>query len=904
MAKNKFLIIDGNALIHRGFHAMPNLRSPSGEPTGAIFGFASILLKAIVDLKPKYVVSTFDLDAPTFRHKKFTGYKAKRVRAPDELYEQIPRVKEVCKILSIPYFEKKGFEADDLIATISKKLQNKKDIETYIVTGDLDTLQLVSDKVKVYAPRKGFSETQVYDKKKILERYNITPEQVIDFKAIKGDPSDNIPGVAGIGEIGASKLISEYKNLEGVYKNLDKLPERTHKLLETDKKAAFDSRELVTLIDDIKIKFDLSNSEFGGWNKQKVLKLFQELGFRSLMDKLARTNGVESQKGLFSDTKTPSKDSEYKLIDKIDDLKNLCESLKKQKYIAIDTETRDLEGECLGLSVCFEAKKAFFVSLGKGSEISNIDFSKFFKPILEDQKIKKTGHNLKYDYKVLSRIDIILSGISFDSMIASYLINPGIANHSLDQVAFSEIGQQKQSISELTGQKKDIDLARVPIKELSDYACRDADLAFQISEKLQTKITDPSYKYVQKLLTDVELPLVPVLADMEINGIEIDTKILKKLSGEATKEIAKLTKQIHKLAGKEFNIASPLQLKKILFDKLKISTEDIKKGKTGLSTAASELEKMRGRHEIIDLLLQYRELAKLLSTYLNALPKLVGKDRRLHTSFNQTITTTGRLSSSDPNLQNIPIRSDFGAKIRGAFVAPRGKSLISLDYSQVELRVAAALSHDPMMEQAFKKNEDIHTATASKIFHIDLDKVTKEQRRIAKTVNFGVLYGMNFYGLANRLGISREQAMQFIKEYFEAFAGVYKYTRDVVYDAEEKGYVETILGRRRYIPEIQAGAQQMKKAAEREAINMPIQGTAADIMKLAMIAVYNEFLGTSTMIVLQIHDELLLEVPDKDVKKVAGHAKELMESVFALNSIRLVVDAKAGKDWLNMKEVK
>lgn len=899
MSKNKLLIIDGNALIHRGFHAMPNLRSPSGEATGAIFGFTSILLKAITDLNPKYVVATFDLRAPTFRHKKFKEYKAKRVKAPDELYEQIPRVKEVCQILKIPFFEKKGYEADDLIATISQKVKNQKDIETYIVTGDLDTLQLVSDKVKVYAPKKGFSETQVYDKARIFERYGIKPEQVIDFKAIKGDQSDNIPGVAGIGEIGASKLIAEYKNLEGVYKNLNKLPERTRKLLEKDKKAAFSSRELVTLIDDIKIKFELDKAEFGGWKNQKVLELFQELGFRTLMDKLAKTNGVASQESLFTETKN----SNYQLVDSPRALKQLLTDLNKQKYITIDTETKDLDGDILGLSVCFKPKIAYFISVGKDSEITKDIFVKSLKPILENPKIKKTGHNLKYDYKVLSRLGICLAGISFDSMIAAYLINPGIANHSLNQVAFTELGKQKQSLGELTGQKKDIDLSKVNIDKLSDYACRDADLTFQISEKLQAKIQDPSYKYVQKLLADVELPLIPVLADMELNGIEVDIKILKRLSQEASKELTKLTKQIHKLAGQKFNIASPLQLKKILFDKLKISSADIKKGKTGLSTAASELEKIRGNHKIIDLLLQFRELSKLQNTYLNALPKLVGSDKRLHTNFNQTITSTGRLSSSDPNLQNIPIRSEFGAKIRKAFVAPRGKSLISLDYSQVELRVAAALSHDPVMEKAFKNKEDIHTATAAKIFHVDIDKVTKEQRRTAKTVNFGVLYGMNFYGLSSRLGISREKAMQFIKEYFEAFAGVYKYTRDVVYKAEERGYVETILGRRRYIPEIQAGSPMLKKAAEREAINMPIQGTAADIMKLAMIAVYNEFLGTDTKVVLQIHDELLLEVPDKKVKKVASHAKELMESVFALNSIKLVVDAKAGKNWGSMQSI-
>lgn len=903
MSKNKFIIIDGNALIHRGFHAMPNLRSPSGEPTGASFGFASILLKAINDLKPKYVVATFDLEAPTFRHEKFKEYKAKRVKAPDELYEQIPRVKEICKTLRIPFFEKKGFEADDLIATLSAKVKDQKDIETYIVTGDLDTLQLVSDKVKVYAPKKGFSETQVYDEDKIQERYGITAKQVVDFKAIKGDPSDNIPGVAGIGEIGASKLIKEFKDLKGVYKNLDKIPERTRKLLEKDKKAAFDSQELVQLISDIKIDFSLQKAQFGDWKNQEVLKLFQELGFRSLINKLSQNNNQISQEDLFAKDSSQRKDLNYHLINKISDFKNLIKDLQKQKTFALDTETKNLDGELLGIAFCFEPKKAYFVSMSKDSDISKDQLVSELKVILENEKIKKTGHNLKYDYKVLQKHGITLRGITFDSMLASYLINPGIMNHSLEQVAFTELGEQKQSLEDLAGKKKDIDVSQIPIQKLSDYACCDADLALRLFKKLSEKIQTQDYNYVKKLLQDIELPLIPVLAEMESKGIKLDKKILKDLSSDAKKELDKLTKEIYKLAGEEFNIASPLQLKKILFEKLKISTTEIKKGKTGLSTAASELEKMRSEHKIIDLILNYREIAKLKNTYLDALPDLVASDNRLHTNFNQTITSTGRLSSSDPNLQNIPIRSDFGAKIRKAFVSEKGKSLISLDYSQIELRVAAALSHDKVMEKAFSKGEDIHTATAAKLFHTDIKKVTFKQRRTAKTVNFGVLYGMNFFGLASRLGIKKEKAMQFIKEYFQAFAGVYKYTRDVIYQAEERGYAETVLGRRRYVPEIHASSTVMKNAAERIAINMPIQGTAADIMKMAMIAVFNEFANSDVKVVLQIHDELLLEVPDKKIKQVVKHAKELMESVFALNKVKLIVDAKYGKDWLTMRSI-
>jgi DNA polymerase-1 len=860
-----------------------------------------MLLKAVKDLKPSFVVAAFDMKGPTFRYEQYADYKAKRVRAPDELYEQIPRVKALCLALGIEIFELQGFEADDIIATLSKKITANPDNEVYVLTGDLDTLQLVNDRVRVYAPQNGFNKTITYDSSAVIKRFGLKPEQMLDFRALKGDPSDNIPGVAGIGEKTASELIATYDTLENLYKHLEDIKPRTMKLLVEGKDSAKQSRELAELVYDLPVEIKDLENKFGTYDINEVLELFRELGFRSLIDKLPRDLGSQSaDKTQAQMVQKPSATAH--LVDNLSDLKVLAKKLSLQKLVAIDLETRNLDGDILGIALAFDSDQSFYVSTDKDG-IAIGQALGILKSFLENPKIKKTGHGIKYDYKALAKAGVILEGIAFDSMLASYLLNPDQNSHSLDQVSFVELGQRKLDLLKLSGQKK-LDFEAIPTKLLKDYACQDAHLTYELYGKLRAKTNSPEYAYAQKLLDDIELALIPVLADIETAGIRLDSKMLERLSLETAKELETLTKQILDAAGQEFNINSPAQLQEILFGKLGLPDKDIRKTKTGYSTAASELEKLHDAHPIVRYVLEYRELSKLKNTYLDALPKLVDRGSRLHTSFNQTVAGTGRLSSTDPNLQNIPIRTERGAKIRKAFVSEPGMKLVSLDYSQIELRVAAAISDDPVMREAFKSGEDIHTATASKIFKIPLDEVSASQRRMAKTVNFGVLYGMNFFGLSWRLGISRPEAKQFIDEYFENFGSIKQYMNRIIEGLKSTGYVETMLGRRRYLPDIHASIPAVRSGAARAAINTPIQGTAADIMKIAMIKVHTYLQKTSSRIVLQIHDELLLEVPDKDVAVIVRDTRKIMESAYKLDDIELVVDARSGDNWDEMIEIK
>jgi DNA polymerase-1 len=915
--KQKFILIDGNALVHRAFHALPPLTTKTGELVNAVYGFTTIFLKALKDIKPEYVAVTFDKAKKTFRDEIYPEYKATRVSAPQELYDQIPKIKEVLKLFKVPVYELDGFEADDVIGTIAHNAEvNKPEIETIIVTGDLDTLQLIDDNTKVYSLKRGISDTIIYDEKNVKQRFDgLKPNQMIDYKALKGDPSDNIPGVKGIGEKTAIQLLTQFKTLDNLYKNIQskKFSDSVRQKLIDHKDEAFLSQKLATIVLDAPIKFKLSEAKIKPYDKQGLINLFQSYQFTSLLNKLpgASADMVPARRSLSEGGSSVEQSAEanYQTIQTEKDLDNFLKELKKQKEFCFDTETTGLDpfnSKLMGISFCWQAGLAYYLPIaevkGEGlfEEIKiNQNWLKKLAPIFADNKIAKIGHNLKFDSEMLINQGLEVNNLAFDTMIASYVLNPGSRAHSLDNLAFTELGHQMISFADITNNKK-TPITQVPLLKLSEYSCEDADFTWRLYELLSSKLKKE--KFV-KLFEEIEMPLIPVLISMEQDGIKIDPQYLKIFAKKIQKSIDAVSKNIYKLAGQEFNISSPLQLKEILFDKLQISTTGIGRIKTGFSTDAASLEKLKGRHKIIDLISDYRELSKLKNTYIDALPELIEKSTgRVHTSFNQTITATGRLSSSNPNLQNIPIKTALGREVRKAFIAEKGYKLVAADYSQIELRIVASIANDQNMLNAFKQGEDIHTITAAKINGIKEAEVTKDMRRAAKEVNFGVLYGMGTHGLASRTGISYAQAQDFIAKYFLAFPNIKKYIEETKEFARDKGYVETMFGRRRFLPDIHSGVPNIAAAAERMAINMPIQGTAADLIKMAMIKIHAKLsqISPKSRMILQVHDELVFEVPEKETTKVADFVKKEMEDVYKFQC-PIKVGVEIGDNWGELK---
>ncbi|MFH1171443.1 MAG: DNA polymerase I [bacterium] len=907
--KEKFVIIDGNALIHRSFHALPPLTTTKGEQVNAVYGFASVLLKVIKDLKPDYIAATFDLAAPTFRHKEYEQYKATRVKAAQELYDQIPRVKDLVRAFNIPIYEKEGFEADDLIGTVSAKLANRP-IETTIVTGDMDTLQLVDNQTKVCTLKHGVGEIAIYGPREVRERYGLGPEQMIDYKALRGDPSDNIPGVPGIGEKTAIELLQLMGSVDALYdamKNksakLKKIRPRVLELLEGHRREAELSKKLATIVRNVPIDFALNDARTHDYDRQQVVDLFQKLEFRSLLMKLPTVKALHQAPARLPLTSHPKTKARYALVETEAAFSLFLAALRQQKRFAFDTETTSLDpvqAQLLGISFCWKEGEASFLSVRhpRGAQ-----WLQKLRSILEDPHVQKYGHNLKYDYQVLRQTGIVVLPLSFDSMIASYLLNPGSRQHGLDALAFGEFGYEMMPITALIGKGKDQrPLADAPVDQLSWYSCEDADFTWRLCQKLRGELMQHNLERVFSL---IEMPLVPVLADMELDGIKVDTAFLETMARHVRHNLKQIEADIHHDGGGAFNIQSPAQLKDVLFEKLKISTEGIGKTKTGLSTAAAELEKLQDAHPIVKKILAYREMSKLLSTYLEALPELVSPTTgRVHTDYNQTIAATGRLSSSNPNLQNIPTRTELGHAIRKAFIADRGNRLLSADYSQIELRIVADLASDEKMLATFRRGEDIHARTAAEINDVPLDQVTKSMRNAAKEVNFGVLYGMGVYGLASRTGISRDQAKAFIDKYFAVYRHVAIYLEKMKEHARRLGYVETIFGRRRYLPDINSRVAQLRNAAERMAVNMPIQGTAADLMKLAMIRIHQQLpsISPKSRMLLQVHDELVFEVPAREVQTVAKFVRGVMEGVEKI-SVPILVTLSEGMNWGELKEL-
>lgn len=978
--KNRLIVIDGNALIHRSFHALPpTMATKKGEMVNAVYGFTTVLLKAIREFKPDYLALTLDMAGPTFRHQQYKEYKATRVKAPDELYKQIPRVKEVARAFNIPIYEKAGFEADDLIGTITKKVDSQ--LEKIILTGDLDTLQLVDDDTKVYTMSHGLSDSVTYDEKAVRGRFGLAPEQMIDYKALRGDPSDNIPGVRGIGEKTAIELLKHFKSLDGVYKNIEskKIKDRVRGLLKEHKRDAYLSKKLVTIKRDSPINFNLAEARFGMFNKEEVVKLFSELEFKSLLPRVHDLStkltyakaSVGKQEGSSASSPRPElgtkagqakrheeiidkfernkREFKYYLVDDEKKFNLFFKKLKVQKSFTFDTEISSFDpitADLLGVSFSWKEGEAYYVEVrskklevrraennlfnyknrvGRGSastkEAEPLLGNKWLqelKPIFENEKIKKYGHNMKFDIRVMKNNGVDVGGVEFDTMIASYLLNPGTRQHNLDALTFSELGFEKITKDELLGKGRDkIGFGEVDIEKLCLYSCEDADFTFRLVRKLSKQLRDQN---LEKLFKDIEMPLAPVLARMEGNGIKIDTKYLEKIKKEVDKKIKNLERKIKKEAGVDFNINSTQQLREILFERLNIPTLEVGRTKTGLSTAASELEKLKDQHPIIHFIQEYRELNKLVTTYINALPELVNKKTgRLHTSFNQAVAATGRLSSSDPNLQNIPIRTELGREIRKAFIAEKGHKLLSFDYSQIELRLAAHMSGDKKMIKAFKEGVDIHTQTAAEINEVSLKDVTQAMRREAKAINFGILYGQGPHGLAETADIPYARAKEFIGRYFRTHKEIEKFINKTIEQARKDGYVKTLFGRRRYLPEINSSVMQVRKGAERMAINTPLQGTAADMIKIAMVEIAKSLTppslrsdasllirreggGEDIRMLLQVHDELLFEIREDDIEKTVIKLKEIMENVIKLK-VPIVVDVSMGENWGSLEKL-
>ena len=914
MTKNErekplLLLFDGNALVHRAFHALPPLTvSKTGEMVNAVYGFASTLLKVLAEFKPTHWAVAFDRPLPTFRHEMFEEYKAQRPKAPEELKSQIKQVHQLVEAFHIPIFEIDGFEADDVLATLGKQA-GEEGIETIIVTGDNDMLQLVLPGIKALMPRRTFSDTVLYDEEAVKQKYGVKPRQIPDFKALVGDVSDNIPGIPGIGEKTAAKLIQEYGNLEGIYARIDEItPSKVQAALRQHQSQAFQSRELVTIIRGVPVTLDLEACQVSNYHRDKVVELFRELEFINLLPRLPhgrpQLTAAGFQRGIYQVVNTEA--ALAKLMSQLELANEMAFDLETTLAFPLSREGRGIKGEGLaaelvGIAVSPASGRASYIplshyGLNQPAQLPAAQVIAELKPILESAKIGKIAHNGKHAMGVLANYGVELGDLDFDVMIAAYLL--GEKNLSLKAIVFNKLGVEIAQLSDLVGRRRKQGLvAMLEVEQVADYACAASDSMWGLRDNLKEELDQQG---LWPLFKEVEMPLIPVLLAMERNGVTLDTALLRKMSLELGQELLKLEAEIYSSVGHQFNINSPKQLGKVLFEELKLLGS--RKTKSGYSTEASVLEGLRGLHPIIELVLQYRQLGKLKSTYIDALPALIdGRTGRLHTNFNQTGTATGRLSSSEPNLQNIPVRGEIGRKIRQAIVAPSGACLLSADYSQIDLRVLAHLSQDPSLIAAFISDEDIHAMTASRLFDIPVAEVTAEMRRTAKTVNFGVIYGMSDYGLEQATELSREEAAQFITLYFERYRRVKEYIEVTKEQARKLGYVQTVLERRRFIPEINSPNRQVREAAERMAINAPVQGTSADIIKVAMINVQREMEKRKlrSKMLLQIHDELLFEVPQEEVEEMKSLVAELMSQAMKL-SVPLKIDVKLGKNWLEM----
>ena len=964
------VLLDGHALYHRSFHAFPDeMSTAAGEPTNAIYGFTRMLLDVLRIIKPDYLALTFDRPTPTFRHKEFAPYKAHRPSLPDSMRAQFGRVRDVVAAFNIPIYELDGFEADDLLGTLSRQAEAQQ-VRTVIATGDLDTLQLIDDWIRVTfarSPRRG--EFEYFDRAAVEARYGFGPEHVVDYKALVGDTSDNIPGVPGIGQKTASKLIQQYGTLEDILAHLDELAPRVKTSLAENRDQVIQSKRLATIVCDAPVTLDLEGARALNYDPDLARRVLYELEFYSLADKLPRRLGEEdapvvvaretrpapanaavrpaatdaaedggaaAQLSLFGQDElqaiaeegdvvspplapsvTPkapvaaASSTNTLVIDTPEALDVLARALASAEIFAFDLETdstNELQAKIVGLSFALGAGEAFYIPVGHTTDsegnppahqLPEADVLDRLRPILGDESVGKVGHNAKFDMLVLANHGVPVRGLRFDTMIAVYLLNPGRRGLGLKEQSFEQLGIIMTPIDDLIGKgRNQITMAQTPVRLAADYAGADADITLRLMHKLGPML---DARGLRKLFDDIETPLVPVLTRMELTGMLVDKDFLRKMGSDLEEQCAALVQEIYDSVGHQFNVNSTRQLGEVLFGELKLPHG--RKTKTGYSVDAEVLDGLRGQHEAVDHLLEYRQLSKLKSTYVDGLLELINSnDGRVHTSFSQTTAATGRLSSSNPNLQNIPIRTEVGRRIRRAFLADPGNYLLTADYSQIELRILAHVTREPALVAAFEAGEDIHAATASRLFHVPLAEVQPDQRRLAKTVNFAVLYGQSAFGLARTTGMANAEAVEFIRNYEQTFPLVREYVQNTLHQARTQGYVQTLMGRRRYFPDMGALPVVQRQAAEREAINMPIQGTNADMIKLAMIALQQQMedLNLNSRLILQVHDELVLETPDDEVDLVAELVSGAMRNALVL-SVPIQVEMKLGRNWYDVK---
>jgi DNA polymerase-1 len=975
-APRTLTLLDGHALFHRAFHAYPDEMSTSaGEATNAVFGFTRIMLDLFRYIRPEYIAVTFDRPTPTFRHKDYAPYKAHRPSLPDSMRAQFPRVREVVSAFNIPIYEVDGFEADDVLGTLSLQA-TRQSTDVVIVTGDLDTLQLVNEHVRVTfarSPRRG--EFDYYDVNTVEQRYGFAPPQIVDYKSLVGDTSDNIPGVAGIGQKTATKLIQDYTTLENILAHLDELPPKVREKLSDQREIAIQSKYLATIVTNAPVTLDLPSARALDYNPDTVLALFRNLEFFSLVDRLPRRAGEESvfdeaepeeqatvavapaarqieaadargvapsaagQLNLFAEdemealaesgdttlaaplataprkpTVTPTGGTNTMTIAAPEALRTLTGALRASPIFSFDLETDAADehhANIVGLSFAMGQGEAYYVPVGHqrdtsgeepGPQLSVAEALDILRPALTDPKAGKVGHNAKFDMIALARHGVWVEGLRYDTMIAAYLLNPGRRGLGLKDLAFELLGVIMTPITDLIGTgKQQITMAQVPIRDAAAYAGADADMTLRLYYALEPQLRK---RDLDSLMTDVETPLVPVLARMETAGFLLDPDFLRRLGSDLESQLRALEADIYDAVGHQFNINSTKQLAEVLFNELKLPTT--RRTKTGYSVDAESLENLRGMHDAVDDLLEFRQLSKLKSTYVDGLLELMDPaTHRVHTSFSQTTASTGRLSSSNPNLQNIPVRTEVGRRIRQAFLADPGMQLLAADYSQIELRILAHITREPALVTAFENDEDIHSATASQLFKVALSEVTPDQRRLAKTVNFAVLYGQSAFGLARVTGMSNSEAAEFIRNYDRTFPLVQKYVEDTLFQARTQGYVQTLLGRKRYLPDFSTLQLSQRQAAEREAINMPIQGTNADMIKLAMNHLDAELRarGMRARMILQVHDELVLETPDEEMRAAADLVSARMVGALEL-SVPVKVEMKAGRNWYEVRPLR
>lgn len=918
----KLFLLDAYALIYRSYYAFiksPRINS-KGQNTSAIFGFVNTLEELLRKEDPSHVAVVFDPPGGTFRHEAYEAYKAHRQETPEDIKNSVPIIKNIIEAYNIKMLEVAGFEADDVIGTIAK-MAEKESIDVFMMTPDKDYAQLASEHIFIYKPKFAGSGFDILDANAVIDKYDLSsPIQMIDFLGLVGDASDNIPGCPGVGPKTAHQLLKDFGSIENILENTFQLKGALKSRIEENKEQIIFSKFLATIKTDVPIDFNENDFLRKDIDAEKLEAIFEELEFRTLINRVIKKESKNSfnkqpiQATLFSDYPTNDTeeikysnlqelkdvDHKYYLIDNEEKINELISKICVQEFCSFDTETTGLDplkSELVGMSFSFAEHEAYYVPISSEYTIAKKTVEKF-KCFFENENILKIGQNIKYDILVLKKYDVHVKGKLFDTMIAHYLLNPEL-RHNMDYLAETYLGYQTIHIEELIGPKgkNQLNMRHINPEKICNYACEDADITLQLYTILEKKIEEQE---LNRLLYDIELPLIYVLADMEYTGVKLDKSALAEYSKKLTNELISIESEIYKEAKIEFNINSAKQVGEVLFDKLQI-VEKPKKTKTGQYVTSEEtLQNLKNAHPIVGKILDYRGLKKLLSTYVDALPQLVDpKDGKLHTSYNQTVTSTGRLSSSNPNLQNIPIREDQGKEIRKAFIANDGCKFLSSDYSQVELRIMAHLSNDSNMIDAFNSGEDIHAATASKIFKVPIELVTSDMRRKAKTANFGIIYGISVFGLAERLNIPRSEAKQLIDGYFETYPQVKEYMDKSIEMAREKGYVETLFGRKRYLPDINSRNATVRGYAERNAINAPIQGSAADIIKVAMNNIFDHLnkAGLKSKMILQVHDELNFNVNENEIEKVKEIVSEEMENAYKL-IVCLKADCGIGDNWL------